>query len=78
MVYNGSGQYLRVARGRSEVVEHGCYYLDVQAPDEALYLITLLNADALQPAYAAARETDRHFDTRFWRKVPLPRFDANS
>ena len=44
---------------------------------EAKCLTTILNADVLQPRFQASRESDRDFDTHFWRKVPIPRYDAN-
>ena len=76
VVYNASGQYLcaAVCKGKT-VVEHGVYYLPTKTPQEAEYLAALLNADALQPAFQQARKSDRHFDTHFWREVPIPQFD---
>ena len=77
VVYNGSGQLLRAARASlKQIVEHGCYYFDAESEEEALYLCAIINAEVLQERFSDSRETDRHFDTHPWRKVPIPRFNA--
>ena len=59
------------------IVEHGCYRVAAGSPNEAAFLVALLNADCMQDRLHATMETDRHFDTHFWRKLPLPRLDVN-
>ena len=73
VVYNGSGASLRAARCKGMLIEHGCYRVAARSPDEAAFLVALLNADCMQNRLHATMETDRHFDTHFWHKVPLPR-----
>ena len=46
--------------------------------DEACYITAVLNAYCLQPAYARARKSDRHFHQHIWRAVPIPRYDRGN
>ena len=66
---------MRAARCKDMLIEHGCYRVATRSPEEAAFLVALLNADCLQEAFRHSCETDRHFDTHFWRKVPLPRLN---
>lgn len=76
ITYNSSGQNLRASRVSSNIpVEHKCYRIDNLSANEATYIVTILNAETLQYLFQASRESDRDFDTHFWRKVPIPRFD---
>ena len=76
VVYNKSGSYLRAARQQGLlIVNDACYWLRVSAAAEAAYLVAVLNAGALQPAYGATRRSDRDFHTHFWHEVPIPRYD---
>ena len=76
VVYNSSGSFLRASRVPANVpIKHKCYRYDSNNNDEAIYLVTLLNANVLQPIIQASNETDRDFDTHFWRKVPIPRYE---
>lgn len=78
VVYNKSGQYLRAARiQRPIIVNETCYWMRVTTADEAAYLTCLLNSEALQQDFRWSRESDRHFDTHLWKKVPIPKFDAD-
>lgn len=78
VVYNKSGTYLRAARRRGPLlVNDACYWMRVSAAAEAAYLVAILNAEALQPAYRATRRSDRDFHTHFWHEVPIPRFDED-
>ena len=79
VIYNGSGTFLRASLlPIFSLIEHTCYRFETSSKQEAVYLMTLLNAETLQPYFRASRETDRHFDTHFWKKVPIPRFDGNN
>ena len=79
VVYNASGDALHAARisGR-RVVEHSLFSVPCSSPDEARFLSAILNADAMLPAFRAARKSDRHFVTHIWREVPIPRYDGQS
>ena len=76
VVYNSAGDALHAARtsGR-RVVEHALFSVPCSSPDEARFLVAILNADAMLPAFRAARKSDRDFVTRLWREVPIPRYD---
>ena len=76
VVHNKSGSYLRAARQRGPlIVNDACYWMSVSTAAEAAYLVALLNAEALQPAYRATRRSDRDFHTHFWHEVPIPRYE---
>lgn len=76
VIHNKSGGILRATRTANPVIiENGCYWMELDSEGEAGYLTALLNADVLQPAYAASRISDRHFDTHQWTKVPIPRYN---
>ena len=79
VIYNKSGSFLRACWLPSQtLIENTCYSLDTNSKQEAIYLMTLLNAETLQPHFRASRETDRHFDTHFWKKVPIPQYDRDN
>ena len=76
VVYNKSGSYLRAARQRGPlIVNDACYWMSVSTAAEAAYLVAVLNAEALQPAYQATRRSDRDFHTHFWHEIPIPRYE---
>ena len=76
VVYNKSGQELRAARSAPHyIAENSTYHMTTKSPEEAAYLVAVLNADCLQLAYQQSRKSDRHFDHQFWYTVPIPRYD---
>lgn len=76
VIYNKSGQSLRAARAPSTtLVDDGLYWYRCDDPEEAAYLTSVINAQCLQIAYRQSRKSDRHFDTQFWRSVPIPKYD---
>ncbi len=78
VTYNKSGQHLRAARTKGQIVlNDACYWLPARSGSEAAYLVAVLNADTLQDAYRAARKSDRDFHTHFWYRIPIPAFDRN-
>ena len=78
VAYNKSGQHLRATRTKDRLIlNDACYWLPTRNGTEAAYLVAVLNADALQDAYRAARKSDRDFHTHFWYRVPIPRYDRN-
>ena len=79
LLYNEAGQILRACRVRPSVLAaHSVYYGTLSTPDEAAYLTAVLNAPCLQLAYQQSRKSDRHFETHFWRTVPIPRYHPAS
>lgn len=76
VVYNSSGSFLRASRVPTNIpIEHKCYRYDAKSDEEAIFLVACLNAHSLQVQYRESRESDRDFDTHFWRKVPIPRYE---
>lgn len=81
VVYNGSGMHLAasVLRDSRVLVEHGLYWAAVSSPDEADYLVAILNAPALtelvRPLMSYGKD-ERHIDTHVW-KLPIPKYSAD-
>ena len=74
-----AGDLMRGARARpgTAVIGHTLHYFWAESAPEAAYLVALLNAPALTVAFEQARESGRHFSAHPWRKIPIPRFDAD-
>ena len=76
LICNSAGEYLRAARIPSEViVDNSSYFLSVDTPEEAAYLVSLLNSGPLESAYRELRESDRQCSVRFWDLAPIPTFN---
>ncbi len=77
VIYPVSGDIMRAGRIRTntEVIDTTLYHATFDAPEEAAYLVALLNAPALNPAFVQSRRSGRHFHLHPWRRVPIPRFD---
>jgi hypothetical protein len=81
VVYGASGMYLAAARidDPSAVIEHGLYWAAAADLDEALYLVAVLNSDALLqligPLQARGEHNPRHFD-KYVFQVPIPLYEA--
>ena len=79
VAHNSSGQILRAARFAPSIpADHSSYYFVANTEEESGYLVSLLNAPCLQSAFQGARRSDRHFMQHIWRRVPIPRFDAEN
>ena len=77
--YNASGQILRAARSTPQIIaESGLLHATFDDPQEAAYLVAMLNAPCLQLAYQQSRKSDRDFVQHFWRTVPIPVYDAGN
>ena len=77
VLYNASGSRLRAARVSVEVIaEERLYHCTTDTEEEAAYLTAILNAKALQRAYAGARKSDRDFHLRIWEEVPIVGYDS--
>ena len=76
VLYPLSGDIMRAAFTHDDgVIDSSLYYWQAQSRNEALYLVTVLNAECLREAFVQCRESGRHFHLHPWRKVPIPRFD---
>lgn len=81
IVYNSSGNRLCASLLATKnkriinVVEHSAYRVPCASKSEAYFLIAVLNSDAIHVALRWSKESSRHFDTKFWKKVPIPRYD---
>ncbi len=79
IAYPGSGRWLfGVALPTDVLVNHGCYYIDVDDQSEAHYICALFASHALQNAYRNSQVTDRHYDKHPLRAVPIPAYDSDS
>lgn len=81
VVYAASGMHLAAAvlRDARTVVEHGAYWAAVSSPDEAAYLVGVLNAPSLTELlrpYMSYGKDERHIDKNVW-KLPIPRYDPD-
>lgn len=81
VVYNSSGNRLCAAilttksKNRVDVIEHSAYRIPCSSKSEAHFLVAVINSDAIHAALAWSKESSRHFDTKFWKKIPIPRYD---
>lgn len=77
LIYPTSGDIMRAGRIRAgaELVDTTLYDTTFETPEEAGYLVAVLNAPALNPAFVQSRRSGRHFHLNPWRRVPVPRYD---
>ena len=79
IVYNKSGSNLCASRvSKSLIIEDQLYFVGTKTDREALFLEAILNAGALHKAFYMSRKSDRHFDTSFWFKIPIPRYNPKN
>ena len=80
VVYTKSGMYLAAAYidDPEAVIDHKLYWASVSGPEEANYLLAVLNSDALlklvQPLQARGEHNPRDFDKYVWR-MPIPLYE---
>lgn len=74
-----SGDIMRAARviPGLAIIGHSLHYYPAITEAEAAYLVGVLNAPALNPAFVASRTSGRHFVNNPWRAVPIPRYNHN-
>ena len=79
VLYPKSADIMRAARTRAgiAVVNETLYWLIARSEAEAGYLVALLNANCLRPAFAESKESGRDFHLHPWRKIPIARYDDN-
>ena len=80
VLYPASGDIMRGCRFQpgQAVIASGLYYLTCDTPDEAAYLVALLNAPSLLEAFKSSRTSGRHFHLNPWRNIPIPVFDPTN
>lgn len=80
VLYPTSGDIMRAARvaAGTGFVGHSLFWKIADSESEAGFLVSLLNAPCLRRAFDLSRESGRHFVLHPWRKVPIPRYDANN
>ena len=77
VLYNTAGDNLYAARMTEfHIIDVGLFSVPCKSNDEALFLTAVLNSPALLEAFCAARQSDRHFVSHIWRKIPIPRYDG--
>ena len=79
LVYPSSGSWMfGVKVPGATVVEHKCYYMNIECEAEADYLCAVLSAEALQDAYRDSKHSPLDFGTYPLRSVPIPKFDTSN
>ena len=68
---------VRVCPGTA-IADKSTYRYDAETPEEAAYLVALLNAPALREAFRQSRRSGRHFDSSPWVRIPIPKFDPGN
>jgi hypothetical protein len=82
VVYAASGMHVSasVLSDPRVVVEHGAYWASVSSPDEADYLVGILNTPSLTELarpFMAYGKDERHIDKNVW-KLPIPNYDPEN
>jgi SAM-dependent methyltransferase len=82
VVYAASGMHISAAvlSDPRVIVEHGAYWASVGSPDEANYLVGILNTPSLTELarpFMSYGKDERHIDKNVW-KLPIPTFDPDN
>jgi len=82
VVYNKSGMHLAAAVVQSSraVIDQSLYWAAVSSPDEAMFLVGMLNAPSLTELvrpYMSYGKDERHVDKSVWR-LPIPVYDGDN
>lgn len=76
VLYNLAGDNMFAARTSGfHMVDQSLFSVPCRSNSEARFLTAILNAPALLEAFCAARQSDRHFTSHIWKKIPIPRYD---
>ena len=81
VVYKNSGQYMTAAvinKNDQTIIDNQLFRVETKNIDEAYYLVAIINSVYLLPALCAARETDKHFTTFPFQKIPIKRYDSKN
>ena len=76
VIYPSSGDIMRACRFSpgDGIIDYTLFRYVAYNPQEAAYLVALLNAPSLNEAFVQSRSSGRHFQLHPWRKVPIRRF----
>lgn len=75
IVYNKSGSKLVAAiLPEGSIIANDLYRVFTNSINESYFLLGILNSECLQEALTATKISPRHYDTHFWRKIPIPRY----
>lgn len=77
VLYPANGRRMRACRCRSGtyVVRDGLFYLTCRWPEEAAYLVAILNAPRLSEIFNVCRPVGRYYGLHPWRNIPIPVYD---
>lgn len=78
VLYPTSADIMRAVRTdqATTIVSHSLFHWTAPSEDEAAYLVAVLNAPCLTQTFVDCRPSGRHFNLYPWRRVPIPRYDA--
>lgn len=77
VVHVRAGDIMRASRvSKATLIDASLHRLAVDSPEEAAYLVGILNTPALNKAYVDARNSGRDFVNHIWTRVPIPRYDG--
>ena len=80
VIYPASGDIMRAAHIREGkfIMDSTIYYAVMRNITEARYLVAVMNAPSLAPAFKHGRSSGRHFHKSSWESVPIPAYDKNN
>ncbi|MCY4542318.1 MAG: hypothetical protein OXB95_07995 [Rhodobacteraceae bacterium] len=78
VLYPSSGDIMRGCRvqAATHLIDAKLISCTFKNPQEAAYLVALLNAPVLNTAFVQSRRSGRDFALHPWRRVPIPRYDT--
>ena len=77
VLYPSSGDIMRACRCPEgiAIATGGLFHRTCYSPEEAAYIVGLLNTPVLRKAFKESQTSGRHFQLNPWRKVPIPQFN---
>lgn len=78
VLYPTSGDIMRATRSITRIIDSSVYYKSFEKPEEAAFLVGLLNAPSLRMAFRESRSSGRDFHQYPWRRIPIPVFNPDN
>lgn len=80
VLYAGYGDIMRGCRIplSSSVIHETLYHSSFEKPEEAAYLVALLNAPSLLQAFKGSQTSGHGFHLQPWRRVPIPKYEPHN
>ncbi|MCY4298398.1 MAG: N-6 DNA methylase [Flavobacteriaceae bacterium] len=79
VVYNSSGNTLRAIRiPRNIIANSKLYYILCESEQEAQYLVGVINAPNMQPAWRWTKTSKMHYHKSPFKSIPIPLFDSSN